>query len=64
MTGDAVQAARADVERLEAQLEDARARLERELLEAQQAGATVAQLQEWAGLSRRRVFDLLKRARQ
>lgn len=37
-----------------------RARLQAELREAQEAGATVAQMVEWTGYSRRTIFYLLK----
>lgn len=57
---DSVRTARLTVGELERQLLDARSRLALELQTAQQEGATIAQLMEWSGYSRRSVFNLLK----
>lgn len=52
---------RARAERIRS-LEAERATLAAELQQAQQAGATTAQLVDWTGMSRRTVFYMLKRA--
>lgn len=52
-------AARA-VQTAEAALEAARTTLRGELRQAQKDGATIAELQEWTGYSRRMIFYLLK----
>jgi hypothetical protein len=44
--------------------DEERAKLRAELREAQAAGATVAQLMEWTGYSRRAVFYMLKSEQQ
>lgn len=43
--------------------EEARAKLPAQLKNAQKAGASVAQLQDWTGYSRRTIFYLLKEAK-
>lgn len=46
--------------RREAEVAELKAELPRYLRQAQKAGATIAELQEWTGYSRRQVFYLLK----
>jgi hypothetical protein len=40
--------------------DEERAQLRTELRQAQDAGATIAELQEWTGYSRRTIFYMLK----
>lgn len=59
-----VRQARETVQHREGDLTEARDKLARELATAQDAGASIAQLMEWTGYSRRQVFNVLGSARR
>jgi hypothetical protein len=60
MTAESVTSAARAVQTAEAALTAARETLRGELRQAYKSGATIAELQEWTGYSRRTVFYLLK----
>lgn len=59
MSAETISSLRRDLVAAEERSAELRSGLARELHQAQQAGATIAQLMEWTGYSRRQVFNLL-----
>lgn len=63
MNAARIQRQRGRVTIVEGMLTNARSVLAQRMMEAQEGGATIAQLMEWTGYSRRQVFNMLEAAR-
>jgi hypothetical protein len=63
MNAETVRSSCRALDELAARQVEARQQMKISLAAAQESGATIAQLMEWTGYSRRQVFNLLEAAR-